>query len=116
MSVTIRGPSPRQLIVIAVVVIVFMALAFWYLLGANDLTGNCNQKAVVSVTIAPTPALIQHIKGNPAKLGFGLAIAGNGLGRPSTTFARPDLFLLPGPAAAQLGHVEAPIPVPPPMS
>lgn len=82
--------------------------------SANDLTGRCNQEAVVSVTIAPTPALIQHIKGNPAKLTFGLAIAGSGLGRPSTTFAGPDFFVLPGPAAGQLGHVEAPIQVPSP--
>ncbi|MGO9906900.1 MAG: hypothetical protein ACLP4R_29980 [Solirubrobacteraceae bacterium] len=188
MSVTIRDPSPRQLIVSAVIAIVFMALAFWYLLSANgpspgaqdapgiafsvagasqcprpatlerprvsprtflrhpavsayrretsctnpalsgvgvtasdvvtvsanDLTGHCNQKAVVSVTIAPTPALIQHIKGNPAKLSFGLAIAGSGLSRPSTTFARPYFFEPPGPAAGQLGHIEAPIQIPSP--
>ena len=189
MSVTIRDPSPRQLIVSAVIAIVFMALAFWYLLSANgpspgaqdapgiafsvagasqcprpatlerprvsprtflrhpavsayrretsctnpalsgvgvtasdvvtvsanDLTGHCNQKAVVSVTIAPTPALIQHIKGNPAKLSFGLAIAGSGLSRPSTTFARPYFFEPPGPAAGQLGHIEAPIQIPLPQ-
>jgi hypothetical protein len=80
--------------------------------AANDLTGRCNQEAMVSVTIAPTPALIQHIKANPAKLTFGLAIADNGLGRPSTTFPRPCRFVPPGPAAGQLGHIEAPSQVP----
>jgi hypothetical protein len=80
--------------------------------SANTLTGRCSPRALVTVTIAPTPALIAHIKGNPATLAFALALEGNGLSRPVTEFTQPAISAVPGPSVAELGRIAKPTKIP----